>query len=165
MQEMQAKGNLLVKEEVDAEDIAAIVSKWTGIPVTRMLQGEMEKLIHLEKELHKRVVGQDEAVEAVAYAIRRSRTGLSNVKRPIGSFLFLGTFGWCNCCSRSILRHGISSCSCCCPFSPFGVRSLWLKSTIQVELCTLCWCVTTHRVSAFPPRRCELMSNTSRFRG
>lgn len=93
MHEMQEKGNLLVKEEVDAEDIAAIVSKWTGIPVTRMLQGEMEKLIHLEDELHKRVVGQDEAVEAVAYAIRRSRTGLSNEKRPIGSFLFLGTTG------------------------------------------------------------------------
>lgn len=93
MQQMQEKGNLLVKEEVDAEDIAAIVAKWTGIPVTRMLQNEKEKLIHLEKELHKRVVGQEEAVEAVAYAIRRSRTGLSNKKRPIGSFLFLGTTG------------------------------------------------------------------------
>lgn len=93
MQKMQEKGNLLVKEEVDAEDIAAIVAKWTGIPVTRMLQSEKQKLIHLEKELHKRVVGQDEAVEAVAYAIRRSRTGLSSEKRPIGSFLFLGTTG------------------------------------------------------------------------
>ena len=93
MLEMQEKGNLLVKEEVDAEDIAAIVSKWTGIPVTRMLKSDREKLIHLEKELHNRVVGQDEAVEAVAYAIRRSRTGLSNEKRPIGSFLFLGTTG------------------------------------------------------------------------
>ncbi|WP_052592312.1 ATP-dependent chaperone ClpB [Aureispira sp. CCB-QB1] len=93
MQKMQEKGNLLVKEEVDAEDIAAIVAKWTGIPVTRMLQSEKEKLIHLEKELHQRVVGQDEAVEAVAYAIRRSRTGLSNKNRPIGSFLFLGTTG------------------------------------------------------------------------
>lgn len=93
MKKMQEKGNLLVKEEVDAEDIAAIVAKWTGIPVTRMLQNEKEKLIHLEKELHKRVVGQEEAVEAVAYAIRRSRTGLSNKKRPIGSFLFLGTTG------------------------------------------------------------------------
>lgn len=93
MTEMQEKGNLLVKEEVDAEDIAAIVSKWTGIPVTRMLKSDREKLINLEKELHSRVVGQDEAVEAVAYAIRRSRTGLSNEKRPIGSFLFLGTTG------------------------------------------------------------------------
>ena len=93
MHEMQEKGNLLVKEEVDVEDIAAIVSKWTGIPVTRMLKSDREKLIHLEKELHNRVVGQDEAVEAVAYAIRRSRTGLSNEKRPIGSFLFLGTTG------------------------------------------------------------------------
>ncbi|CAA6829650.1 MAG: ClpB protein [uncultured Aureispira sp.] len=93
MQQMQEKGNLLVKEEVDAEDIAAIVAKWTGIPVTQMLKSEKEKLIHLEKELHKRVVGQEEAVKAVAYAIRRSRTGLSNKKRPIGSFLFLGTTG------------------------------------------------------------------------
>ena len=93
MIEMQEKGNLLVKEEVDAEDIAEIISKWTGIPVTRMLQSERVKLVHLEDELHKRVVGQDEAVEAVADAIRRSRTGLSNEKRPIGSFLFLGTTG------------------------------------------------------------------------
>ena len=93
MQQMQEKGNLLVKEEVDTEDIAAIVAKWTGIPVTRMLQSEKEKLIHLEKELRKRVVGQEEGVEAVAYAIRRSRMGLSNKKRPIGSFLFLGTTG------------------------------------------------------------------------
>ncbi|RMG23165.1 MAG: ATP-dependent chaperone ClpB [Bacteroidetes bacterium] len=93
LQEMQKEGKMLVKEEVDAEDIAEIVSKWTGIPVSRMLQSERDKLIHLEEELHKRVVGQDEAVRAVAYAIRRSRTGLSNEKRPIGSFLFLGTTG------------------------------------------------------------------------
>ena len=93
MLEMQTDGKMLVKEEVDAEDIAEIVSKWTGIPVTRMLQSEREKLVHLEQELHKRVVGQEEAVEAVADAIRRSRTGLSNEKRPIGSFLFLGTTG------------------------------------------------------------------------
>jgi len=91
--DMQSNSKLLVKEEVDAEDIAEIVSKWTGIPVTRMLQSEREKLIHLEEELHRRVVGQDEAVEAVSDAIRRSRTGLSNERRPIGSFLFLGTTG------------------------------------------------------------------------
>jgi len=90
---MQAEGNMLVKEEVDAEDIAMIVSKWTGIPVTRMLQSERDKLVHLEDELHQRVVGQEEAVKAVAYAIRRSRTGLANEDRPIGSFLFLGTTG------------------------------------------------------------------------
>ncbi len=90
---MQAEGNMLVKEEVNAEDIAEIISKWTGVPVTRMLQSEREKLVHLEDELHKRVIGQDEAVKAVAYAIRRSRTGLSNENRPIGSFLFLGTTG------------------------------------------------------------------------
>ncbi len=93
LQKMQAKGKQLVKEEVDAEDIAEIVSKWTGIPVTRMLKSEREKLLHLEDDLHKRVVGQDEAVEAVSDAIRRSRTGLSNEQRPIGSFLFLGTTG------------------------------------------------------------------------
>lgn len=93
LQVMQEDGQMLVKEEVDAEDIAQIVSKWTGVPVTRMLQSEKEKLILLEEQLHKRVVGQDEAVEAVAYAIRRSRTGLSNEKKPIGSFLFLGTTG------------------------------------------------------------------------
>jgi len=93
LHEMQADNKLLVKEEVDAEDIADIVSRWTGVPVTRMLQSEREKLLHLEDDLHKRVVGQDEGVEAVADAIRRSRTGLSNEKRPIGSFLFLGTTG------------------------------------------------------------------------
>lgn len=93
LQHMQADSKLLVKEEVDAEDIAEIVSRWTGVPVTRMMQSEREKLLELESDLHKRVVGQDEAVEAVADAIRRSRTGLSNEKRPIGSFLFLGTTG------------------------------------------------------------------------
>ncbi len=91
--EMSAKGKLMMKEEVDGEDIAEIVSKWTGIPVTRMLQSEREKLLHLEEELQKRVVGQTEAVEAVANAIRLSRTGLGNENRPIGSFLFLGTTG------------------------------------------------------------------------
>ncbi len=91
--EKQEGGKQLVKEDVDAEDIAEIVSKWTGIPVTRMLQSERDKLLLLESELHKRVVGQEEAVEAVADAIRRSRTGLANEKRPIGSFLFLGTTG------------------------------------------------------------------------
>ncbi|QOR75847.1 MAG: ATP-dependent chaperone ClpB [Thermoflavifilum sp.] len=83
----------LLKEEVDAEDIAEIVSKATGIPVTRMMQSEKEKLLHLEDELHKRVVGQDEAIEAVANAIRRSRAGLQDERRPIGSFIFLGTTG------------------------------------------------------------------------
>ncbi|NUQ23484.1 MAG: ATP-dependent chaperone ClpB [Saprospiraceae bacterium] len=93
IKDMQGRSKLLVKEDVDAEDIAEIVSKWTGIPVTRMLQSERDKLLHLEEELHKRVIGQEEAVEAVADAIRRSRTGLSNERRPIGSFLFLGTTG------------------------------------------------------------------------
>ncbi|HOV83597.1 MAG TPA: ATP-dependent chaperone ClpB [Paludibacteraceae bacterium] len=85
--------NPMIKEEVDSEDIAEIVSKWTGIPVTRMLQSEKEKLLHLEEELHKRVVGQDDAIQAVADAIRRSRAGLQDPKRPIGSFIFLGTTG------------------------------------------------------------------------
>ncbi|MBK9357216.1 MAG: ATP-dependent chaperone ClpB [Bacteroidales bacterium] len=83
----------LIKEEVGAEEIADIVSRWTGIPVSRMLQSEREKLLHLEDELHKRVVGQDEAIEAISDAIRRSRAGLQDGKRPIGSFIFLGTTG------------------------------------------------------------------------
>ncbi len=86
-------GNAMIKEEVDSEDIAAVVSKWTGIPVTKMLQSEREKLLHLEDELHKRIVGQDEAIRAVADAVRRSRAGLQDPKRPIGSFIFLGTTG------------------------------------------------------------------------
>ena len=92
--EAQAKlnnSNSLIKEEVDEEDIAEIVAKWTGIPVTKMMQSESEKLLHLEEELHKRVVGQDEAIKAVSDAIRRSRSGLSDPRRPIGSFIFLGT--------------------------------------------------------------------------
>lgn len=83
----------LVKEEVDAEDIAGVVSRWTGIPVNKMLQSEREKLLHLEEELHKRVVGQDEAISAISDAVRRSRAGLQDPKRPIGSFIFLGTTG------------------------------------------------------------------------
>lgn len=83
----------MVKEEVTADDIADVVARWTGIPVTRMLQSEREKLLHLEDELHKRVVGQDEAIKAVADAVRRSRAGLQDPKRPIGSFIFLGTTG------------------------------------------------------------------------
>ncbi len=86
-------GNALIKEEVDAEDIAGVVSRWTGIPVTRMIQSEREKLLHLEKELHNRVIGQDEAIEAISDAVRRSRAGLQDAKRPIGSFIFLGTTG------------------------------------------------------------------------
>jgi ATP-dependent Clp protease ATP-binding subunit ClpB len=83
----------LIKEEVDAEDIAEVVSRWTGIPVKRMLQSEREKLLHLEEELHKRVVGQDEAIAALSDAVRRSRAGLQDAKKPIGSFIFLGTTG------------------------------------------------------------------------
>ncbi len=83
----------LIKEEVDAEDIADIVSRWTGIPVSKMVQSEKEKLLHLEEELHNRVVGQEEAIAAIADAVRRSRAGLNDPKRPIGSFIFLGTTG------------------------------------------------------------------------
>ena len=83
----------MIKEEVDAEDIADVVSRWTGIPVSKMMQSEKEKLLHLEDELHLRVVGQDEAISAVSDAVRRSRAGLQDPKRPIGSFLFLGTTG------------------------------------------------------------------------
>ena len=83
----------LIKEEVDAEDIADVVSRWTGIPVSKMVKSEKEKLLHLEEELHKRVVGQDEAISAIADAVRRSRAGLNDPRRPIGSFIFLGTTG------------------------------------------------------------------------
>ncbi len=83
----------LIKEEVDAEDIADVVSRWTGIPVNKMVQSEKDKLLHLEEELHNRVVGQDEAIAAIADAVRRSRAGLNDPKRPIGSFIFLGTTG------------------------------------------------------------------------
>ena len=86
-------GQLMVKQEVDAEDIAEVVSRWTGIPVNRMLQSEREKLLTLEQELHKRVVGQEEAISALSNAIRRSRAGLQDPKKPIGSFIFLGTTG------------------------------------------------------------------------
>lgn len=86
-------GNALIKEEVDAEDIAEVISRWTGIPVNRMLQSEREKLLHLEEELSKRVVGQTEAIEAVANAVRRNRAGVQDPRRPIGSFIFLGTTG------------------------------------------------------------------------
>jgi len=91
--EAKESGSQLVKEEVDSEDIAAVVSAWTGIPVSRMVQSEREKLLRLEEELHKRVVGQEAAIRAVSDAIRRSRAGLQDAKRPIGSFIFLGTTG------------------------------------------------------------------------
>ena len=86
-------GSAMIREEVTADDIAEVVSRWTGIPVTRMMQSEREKLLHLEAELHKRVIGQDEAISAVSDAVRRSRAGLQDPKRPIASFIFLGTTG------------------------------------------------------------------------
>jgi ATP-dependent Clp protease ATP-binding subunit ClpB len=92
LQEYQS-GNSLIKEEVTREDIAEVVAKWTGIPVMKMLQTEREKLLHLEEELHRRVVGQEEAIEAVSDAVRRSRAGLQDMKKPVGTFLFLGTTG------------------------------------------------------------------------
>jgi ATP-dependent Clp protease ATP-binding subunit ClpB len=93
LQQYEKEGKRLVREEITAEDIAEVVSRWTGIPVNRMLQSDREKLLHIEEELQKRVVGQEEAIYAVSSAIRRSRTGLSDEHRPIGSFLFLGTTG------------------------------------------------------------------------
>ena len=92
LHQMQGEG-ALIKEEVDAEDIAEIVSRWTGIPVKKMAQSEKEKLLHLEEELHRRVIGQDDAIKAVSDAVRRSRAGLNDPRRPIGSFIFLGTTG------------------------------------------------------------------------
>lgn len=93
LQVMQEEKGAMIKEEVDSEDIAEVVSRWTGIPVKKMLQSEREKLLHLEDELHNRVVGQEDAISAVADAVRRSRAGLQDMKRPIGSFIFLGTTG------------------------------------------------------------------------
>lgn len=92
-QKKERKGNQLLKEEIDDEDIANVVSKWTGIPVNRLIESEMQKLLHMEDVLHKRVVGQDEAVEVVSDAIRRARSGLKDPKRPIGTFIFLGPTG------------------------------------------------------------------------
>ena len=92
LNELQAEHQML-KEEVDEEDVAEIVAKWTGIPVSRLMEGEMAKLVRMEDVLHERVIGQDDAVDAVANAIRRSRAGLSDPNRPIGSFLFLGPTG------------------------------------------------------------------------
>lgn len=93
LQTAKESGSQLLKEEVDSEDIAAVISAWTGIPVKSMLQSEKDKLLHLEEELHKRVVGQHEAIESISDAVRRSRAGLQDAKRPIGSFIFLGTTG------------------------------------------------------------------------
>ena len=92
LRELQGEG-AMIKEEVDAEDIAEVVSRWTGIPVKKMAQSEKEKLLHLEEELHRRVIGQDDAIRAVSDAVRRSRAGLNDPRRPIGSFIFLGTTG------------------------------------------------------------------------
>src|SRR5204862_2173088 len=86
-------GPVFLKEEVDADDVAEVVARWTGIPVSRLLESETDKLIHMEERLHERVVGQDQAIEAVATALRRSRAGLQDPGRPIGSFLFLGPTG------------------------------------------------------------------------
>jgi len=93
IEEKQAAGDLIMKEEIDAEDIADIVSRWTGIPVSKMLQSERQKLLGIEDELHKRVIGQHEAVSAVSEAVKRSRAGMGDEKRPIGSFIFLGPTG------------------------------------------------------------------------
>ncbi len=92
LQEMQGRG-MLLKEEVAAEDVAEVVASWTGVPVSKLLEGEIEKLLKMEERLHHRVVGQDEAVQAVASAVRRSRAGLQDPNRPIGSFVFLGPTG------------------------------------------------------------------------
>ena len=83
----------MIKEEVDAQDVAEVVSRWTGIPVTRMLASEREKLLHMEDELHRRVIGQEQAIAAISDAVRRSRAGLNDPRKPIGSFIFLGTTG------------------------------------------------------------------------
>jgi ATP-dependent Clp protease ATP-binding subunit ClpB len=93
LRELKASGSLMLKEEVDADDVAEVVGRWTGIPVSRLLEGETEKLLKMEDRLHARLIGQDEAVQAVSDAIRRARAGLKDPKRPIGSFIFLGPTG------------------------------------------------------------------------
>jgi ATP-dependent Clp protease ATP-binding subunit ClpB len=93
LRELKASGSVLVKEEVDADDVADVVARWTGIPVSRLMEGETEKLLRMEERLHERLIGQDEAVAAVSDAIRRARAGLKDPKRPIGSFIFLGPTG------------------------------------------------------------------------
>ena len=92
-QALEARKGMLLKEEVDEEDIAQVVSRWTGIPISKLMEGEVEKLLHLEEHLHQRVVGQDEAVNAVADAVLRARAGIKDPQRPIGSFIFLGPTG------------------------------------------------------------------------
>src|SRR6201999_1331041 len=91
--ELREGGSSLLADEVTEEDVAEVVGKWTGIPVSRLMEGEVEKLIHMEERLHDRVIGQDEAVEAVSNALRRSRAGLQDPNRPIGTFLFIGPTG------------------------------------------------------------------------
>src|SRR5207302_5356751 len=102
----QKEGSSLIKEEVGEQDIAAVVSRWTGVPVTKLLEGEKEKLLHLEDELHKRVIGQDEAVTAVSEAVMRARAGLKDPQRPIGSFIFLGTTG----VGKTELARALAAC-------------------------------------------------------
>ena len=92
LRDVQEKSRML-KEEVEEEDIAEIVSKWTGIPITKLMEGEVEKLVHMEDRLKERVIGQDEAISLISNAVRRSRSGLSDTNRPIGSFIFLGPTG------------------------------------------------------------------------
>lgn len=109
----QEQGNRLIKEEVEEEDIARVVSRWTGVPVTRLLAGEAQKLLGLEDDLHQRVVGQEDAVRAVADAVLRARSGLKDPQRPIGSFLFLGPTGvgktelWVLWLRRSSMMNGL----------------------------------------------------------
>src|SRR6185503_21391098 len=90
LSDLQASGGSMLKEEVDADEIAGVVSRWTGIPVSRLLEGEIQKLLKMEDRLHERVIGQEDAVRAVASAVRRSRAGLQDPNRPVGTFLFLG---------------------------------------------------------------------------
>ena len=122
----------MLKEEVDEEDIARIVSKWTGIPVSKMLEGEVKKLVTMEERLRQRVVGQDAALERVANAIRRSRAGLSDPKRPIGSFIFLGPTGSAKLNWRARWRNFYSTTStrCCASTCPSTWRSTLSRGLI-----------------------------------
>jgi len=167
----------MLKEEVDEEDVAEIVSKWTGIPVSRLMEGEMAKLVRMEDVLHARVIGQDEAVTAVANAIRRSRAGLSDPHRPIGSFLFLGPTGrWCasTCrstrrstpCRVSSARRRATSATTRAASSPrrFGAGPTrwccWTRSRRRTPTCSTCCCSSSTTAGSPTARAAPWTSRT-----
>ena len=150
LEELQSTEQML-KEEVDEEDVAEIVAKWTGVPVSRLMEGEMQKLVRMEDELHSRVIGQDQAVTAVANAIRRSRAGLSDPNRPIGSFLFLGPTG---VGKTELAARSRTSCSTTSGrWSASTCRSTWRSTRCRASSARRRATSATTR-AASSPRRC-----------